>query len=63
MPKPNENILEFKHYNHYLKVHFVVYADFECIHQKIQTCQPSDEIRYTNYILITNFCALIIIYS
>lgn len=29
MPKLNENILYFKHYNRSLKVPFVVYADFE----------------------------------
>ena len=48
MPKPNENILQFKHHNHSLKFAFVVYADFECMLKKIQTCQPSDETSYNN---------------
>jgi glucose-6-phosphate 1-dehydrogenase len=48
MLKPKENILQFEHYNHSLKVPFVTYADFECMLQKIQTCQPSDETSYTN---------------
>jgi hypothetical protein len=48
MPTPYDNILQFKHYNHSLKVPFVAYADFECMLQKIQSCQPSDETAYTN---------------
>jgi hypothetical protein len=48
MPKPYNNTIEFKNYNHSLKVPFKVYADFECMLQKVQTCQPSDETSYTN---------------
>jgi len=48
MPKLFDNILQFKHYNHSLKVPFVAYVDFECMLQKIQTYQPSDERPYTN---------------
>jgi hypothetical protein len=48
MPKPYNNITQFQNYNHSLKVPFVVYADFECLLQKISTCQPSDETSYTN---------------
>ena len=48
MPKPYDNIMEFKNYNHSLKAPFAIYADFECMLQKIQTCQPSDETSYTN---------------
>jgi hypothetical protein len=48
MPKPYDNILEFKNYRHSLKVPFEVTADFECMLQKIQTCQPCDETSYTN---------------
>ena len=47
MPKPDENILKFKNYNHSLKIPFVLYADFECMLQKIHMCQPSDETSYT----------------
>jgi hypothetical protein len=48
MPKPYNNTIQFKNYNHSLKVLFIVYADFECMLQKIQTCQPCDETSYTN---------------
>ena len=48
MPKPYDNIIQFKNYKHSLKVPFTIYADFECMLQKIQTCQPSDETSYTN---------------
>jgi hypothetical protein len=47
MPTYN-NILEFEKYNNSLRVPFAIYADFECMLQKIQTCQPSDECSYTN---------------
>ena len=48
MPKPYDNTLQFKNYNHSLKVHFAIYADFECMLQKIKTCQTYDETSYTN---------------
>jgi len=48
MPKLYDNIIRFRSYNHSLKVPFVIYADFECMLQRIQTCQPSDETSYTN---------------
>ena len=48
IPKPYNNTLEFENYNQSLKVSFVIYADFECMLQKIQTCQPCDETSYTN---------------
>jgi hypothetical protein len=48
MPKPFDSTIEFKNYNHSQNIPFVVYADFECMLQKIQTCQPSDKTSYTN---------------
>jgi len=48
IPKPYNNTLEFENYNQSLKVPFVIYADFECMLQKIQTCQSCDETSYTN---------------
>lgn len=48
MPMPYDNIMQFEHYNHSLKVPFAVYTDFECMLQKIQTCRPSDELSYTS---------------
>ena len=47
MPQPNENIFQFKNYNHSPKVPFVVHAEFECMLQKIQTGQPCDKSAYT----------------
>jgi hypothetical protein len=47
MPKPYD-IIQFKNYNHSLNVLLAVYVDYECMLQKIQTCQPSDEMSYTN---------------
>jgi hypothetical protein len=43
-----QQYLTVRNYNHSLKVPFKVCAEFECILQKIQTCQPSDEASYTN---------------
>ena len=48
MPKPYDNTIEFKNYNHSLRAPFMVGTDFEWMLQKIQTCQPSDEEAYTN---------------
>lgn len=48
MPKLYVNITQFKNYKHSLKVPFAIYADFECMLQKIQTRQPSDETPYNN---------------
>ena len=48
MPKPYDNTIQFKNYKHSLNTPFAVYTDFECMLQKIQTCQPSDETSYTN---------------
>jgi hypothetical protein len=48
MPKYFNKILQFKNYNRSLEVPFTIYADFECMLQKIDMCQPSDETSYTN---------------
>jgi len=48
MPELGKNIIKFKNYNHFLKVPFVAYADFESLLKIIQTCQPSDDTSYTN---------------
>ena len=48
MPKPCNNTLEFENYNHSHKAPFKMFADYECILQKFQTCKPSDEAPYTN---------------
>jgi hypothetical protein len=48
MPKPCDNILQFKNYSHFLKVPFSAYSDLGCMLQKFHTCQPSDEKIYIN---------------
>jgi hypothetical protein len=47
-PPPFDNAIEFKNFCRSLKLPFVGYADFECMLQKVQTFQPSDETPYTN---------------
>ena len=46
MPFP-ENI-QFKNFYKKQRVPFVVYADFECFTEKIDTCQPDDSKSFTN---------------
>lgn len=48
LPKPYNNITQFKNYNNSLKIPFAIYADFECKLQKIHSCQPNDKSSYTN---------------
>lgn len=38
MPEKNNNILKFDNFHKQLPVPFVIYADFEVITEKIQTC-------------------------
>ena len=40
--------LKFKNFNRSMRVTFVVYADFECYTEKIQTCYPDESKRFTN---------------
>lgn len=47
LPKPYNNITQFKNYNNSLKIPFAIYADFECKLQKIHSCQPNDKSSYT----------------
>lgn len=47
LPKPYDNILKFKNWNHSLRVPFVIYADFESMLRKVSTSQPNPEDSYT----------------
>ena len=47
MPKKG-TILKFKNYNHSMRVPFVVYSDFECLTESIDTCSPSGIKSYTH---------------
>ena len=44
----NPEYIYFKHHYKKQRVPFVVYADFECFTQKIDTCQPDDGKSFTN---------------
>ena len=43
MPKAGENKMAFKNYYKQMKAPYVVYADFECILKKIDTCEPDNK--------------------
>ena len=43
MPKQGENKMEFKNFYKQMKAPYVVYADFECILRKINTCEPDNK--------------------
>ena len=45
MPKQGENILKFNNFHKQLPVPFVVYADFEAITKKVQSCEQSEEMK------------------
>ena len=47
MPDKDNNILKFKGFNKQLPVPFVIYADFEAITEKIDSCQRNDNKSYT----------------
>ena len=47
MPKEGQNKMTFTNYHKQMKVPYVVYADFECVLRKIQTCEPSNERSFT----------------
>ena len=45
MPKQGENILKFNNFHKQLPVPFVIYADFEAITKKVQSCKQSEEMK------------------
>ncbi|VVC46441.1 Ribonuclease H-like domain [Cinara cedri] len=47
LPNISDRIPQFEKYNHYYKVPFVIYADFESMLPKIDKCQPCDTTSYT----------------
>ena len=47
MPTKRNNILKFNGFNKQLPVPFVIYADFEAITEKIDSCQCNDNKSYT----------------
>ena len=47
MPKDGENKMTFKNFFKQMKSPYVVYADFECILRKINTCEPDNRQSFT----------------
>ena len=47
MPKEGENKMTFKNYFKQMKAPYAVYADFECLVRKIDTCKPDDKRSFT----------------
>ena len=47
MPKAGENKMAFKNYYKQMKAPYVVYADFECVLRKINTCEPDNKQSFT----------------
>ena len=45
--KDGENKMSFTNYYKQMKVHYVIYADFECVLVKIAGCQPSQDASFT----------------
>ena len=47
MLKEGENTMEFKNFHKQMKVPYVIYADFECVLEKIDGCEPSPKESFT----------------
>ena len=47
MLKEGENTMEFKNFHKQMKAPYVIYADFECVLEKIDGCEPSPKESFT----------------
>ena len=47
MPKQGENKMAFKNFYKQMKAPYAVYADFECVLRKINTCEPDNKQSFT----------------
>ncbi|KAJ8979950.1 hypothetical protein NQ317_001535 [Molorchus minor] len=66
MPNPNkldESELKFTKHQRSVEVPFVIYADFECILQDVETCFPQPSLSSTTNIQQHVPCAFAYIYS
>ena len=43
-----QRYITFKNYRRKMQVPFVIYADFECFTEKMDTCSPDDRDSFTN---------------
>ena len=48
MPSENTKILEFNQYQKFDKAPFIIYADLECLIEKIDACKNNPENSSTN---------------
>ena len=46
-PKEEQKNMTFTNYHKQMKVSYVVYADFECVLRKIDTCEPDNKRSFT----------------
>ena len=56
MPTKDNNTLKYNHEEKSLKLPWVVYADFECLPIKKQSCQNNPNDSYTERKAIHEFC-------
>ena len=56
MPTKDNNTLKYNHGEKSLKLPWVVYADFECLPIKKQSCQNNPNDSYTERKAIHEFC-------
>ena len=47
MPKAGENKMVFKNFYKQMKALYAVYADFECVLEKLATCEPNNKKSFT----------------
>ena len=47
MPKAGENKMAFKNFYKQIEAPYAVYADFECVLEKIATCEPDNKKSFT----------------
>ena len=50
MPEKGETV-KFQSYNRQLQALFVIYADFEAVTEKIDSCKQNDDKSYTDLLL------------
>ena len=67
MPQKGKNIVEFRNYHKQMPLPFVIYADFEAITEKVDSCQPCGNTSYTNkyqkYTLCSYGCKVVCCYD
>uniref|UniRef100_A0A8D8QU03 DNA-directed DNA polymerase n=1 Tax=Cacopsylla melanoneura TaxID=428564 RepID=A0A8D8QU03_9HEMI len=52
LPSIENNILKFENFRHQQMIPYVIYADFECLLEKVDTCDLDPSSSYTNQIQV-----------